>query len=310
VLDPAICSAGRFWICPQVNTAYQPIHTLLLATSQELEPRGAHSRVRKHCRRATLQHLVQPALAAKQAAAAAALAACATAWDTCAAGNEAFSHSKSFTSSEVELALALARSTREAAFPNVNDPAAAVGPGGFVQRLSGVTTSSQQLELLRAVRIADVDDIVLLRLLMAAQSAVGELAVSLTACTTAGGELARACQQARESAAQVAAVATDLLRAHGRRCECAAELRKAAAGLGIAAEAAVADSDAAAAVKQCLEVHCIDHAAHSRHSEACEECRQLYRELLQLCSKLGLPAPPGVPPATPVPGSEAAEVSA
>jgi hypothetical protein len=64
----------------------------------------------------------------------------------------------------------------------------------------------------------------------------------------------------------------------------------------------VADPDAAAAVKQCLEVHCTDHAALSRHIAACEECRQLYRELL--------PPPPGVPPATPVPGSEPAEVPA
>lgn len=176
-----------------------------------------------------------------------------------------------------------------------------------MQQLVEVMTSSQQL--VRTVKMTDVGDLEPLRLLMAAQRAIRAAAVSWTAHSTAAGELARACQQARESAAQIAA-ATDLLRAHGHRRKCAAELCKAAAGLGIAAEAAVADPDAAAAVKQCLEVHCTNHAALSRHIAVCEECRQLYRELLQLCSKLGLPAPPGVPPATPVPGSEPAEVPA
>jgi hypothetical protein len=108
---------------------------------------------------------------------------------------------------------------------------------------------------------------------------------------------ANAHQQARERAAKVTAAATELLHAHGVRREQAAELRKAAAALGIAAESAVADVDAAATVKQCLEVHCIDTAAISRHQAACKKCRQLYRELLQLCSKLGLPAPPGAPTA-------------
>lgn len=74
-------------------------------------PCGADSKVREHCRRAALQDLVLPALAAKQAAAAAVHAACATARDTCAAAIEAFTRCKSITSSEARLALVLARST-------------------------------------------------------------------------------------------------------------------------------------------------------------------------------------------------------
>jgi hypothetical protein len=93
------------------HIAYQPIHTLLSATTQELKPCGADSKVREHCRRAALQDLVLPALAAKQAAAAAVHAACATARDTCAAAIEAFTRCKSITSSEAKLALVLARST-------------------------------------------------------------------------------------------------------------------------------------------------------------------------------------------------------
>jgi hypothetical protein len=119
-------------------------------------------------------------------------------------------------------------------------------------------------------------------------------------------------QRACKSAAQVTAAAADLLRAHGVRRERAAQLRKAAAALGIAA-AAVADADAAAVVKQSLELHCIDHTAVSGHQAACEECRRLYRELLQLCSKLGLPAPPGAPPAAAdvsASGPEAAQTAA
>lgn len=81
------------------------------------------------------------------------------------------------------------------------------------------------------------------------------------------------------------------------RRERAVELRKAAAALRIAAEAAVADADAAAVVKQCLEVHAIDQAAISKQRQACGECRRLHQELLKLCTKLGLPAPPGAPTA-------------
>ena len=59
----------------QSHNVFQPLH-VLSAASQELEPCGAHRSMRKHCRRTALQHLVQPALARKQAAAAAAAAAC------------------------------------------------------------------------------------------------------------------------------------------------------------------------------------------------------------------------------------------
>ena len=131
-----------------------------------------------------------------------------------------------------------------------------------------------------------------------------------TAACDAATSAARAYQRARGNTAKVAAAATELLRAHGRRREYAAELRKAAAALGIAAEAAVADADAAAAVKQCLEIHCIDKAALSQHEQACEDCRQLYAQLLQLCSKLGLSAPPGAPAAAAAAAAASAAESA
>lgn len=73
----------------QGHNIYQPIHVLLSASSQELEPCGADRAVRKHCRRAALQHLVLPALAAKQPAEAAARAVANTARDACAAAADA-----------------------------------------------------------------------------------------------------------------------------------------------------------------------------------------------------------------------------
>jgi hypothetical protein len=264
---------------------YQPVHSLLSEASQELEPCGADRSLRKHCRRAALQRLILPALARKHAAVAAAGTASAAARDA---------YTAAAATCEITLDAEQLLPLLAWKEPPVADSFAAAMSFDMQQILATFRLSRLSMELLEEIAAHSLKHQYDMEPLLAT---VMIASARRTAACDAATSAVCAYQRARGNTVKVAAAAAELLRAHGRRREHAAELRKAAAALGIAAEAAVADADAAAAVKQCLEIHCIDKAAVSRHEQACEDCRQLYAQLLQLCSKLGLPSPPGAPPA-------------